>query len=126
MKHIWRFLRDARSLIGCIASLVVLAGVVWTALAQQPTLRYTFDPTAAIPDTLAFMNDRSNSGFPGIGLTGNPADCGFSPGPSGLLNAMCCAGNNAPLNGGDWFAVDGGGNTVNIGIDNGPFTAMAW
>jgi Concanavalin A-like lectin/glucanases superfamily len=117
----------AKSLLGAIAVLVVLASMVSNAPAQPPPpgLQYTFDPAHDDPTVSGGIKDQSGNGHDGTVINSNVAE--LVAGPSGNMNGLHIDYAN--------FADETDGSGINTGtkVDNtdvniflGPFTAMAW
>src|SRR5438132_11631025 len=119
--------RKAKSLIGELAALAVLVGVVSIAAAQpKPTLEYEFDP-AKNKFTPGGIKDLSGNKFDGTELSlGTEAQ--FVQGhakPDGSNSfAIYFLGDPDTSSGGT--GIDTGTDTATVGIDGGPFTVMAW
>ncbi len=116
--------RKAKALIGFLAALMVVVGVVTLAPADL-VLQYTFDQKATPPDTLAAngIHDRSGHGNDGSVITAT--DAMFVNGPSGNPNAIHLTKDDA----GDEFSGSGittNTDTMGLGVDTGPFTLTAW
>jgi hypothetical protein len=116
---------SAKSLMRCMAGLVVLASVVSTATAQTPGLQYTFVQGVDNLNTPGGINDVSGHGHNGTVIDSNLAQ--FIAGPAGNMNAIHIDNDNEP----DETAGSGintGTTTDNpdLNIFNGPYTVMAW
>jgi len=116
-----------KTLIGGIAALVVLAGVVTTATAQPPTpgLQYTFVQGTDDLTTPGGIHDQSPNGHNGTVI--NSAYAEFVAGPAGNMNAIHIDAVNTP------DETDGSGintgvmnNDPTINIFDGPYTLTAW
>jgi hypothetical protein len=114
----------ANSLIGGIAALVVLAGVVSTATAQ-PGLQYTFVQGTDDLTKAGGINDVSGHGHNGTVI--NAAYAAFTTGPAGNMNAIHIDPVNMPDET-DGSGINTGTKTDNadLNIFNGPYTVMAW
>jgi Concanavalin A-like lectin/glucanases superfamily len=116
-----------KSLIGGLAALAVLAGMVSTATAQAPTpgLQYTFVQGVDDPTMPGGIHDQSGNGHDGTVI--NSAFAEMVAGPSGNMNAIHIDLANTP------DETDGSGINTGTMVDNadvnifqGPYTAMAW
>jgi hypothetical protein len=106
----------AKSLIGGMAALAMFAIVVPAALAQpKDTLRYKFSPTT----DLSNIKDASGHGNDGFEASGDPTQAFLVPGHTGA------AGTAVYLSGVDTF-IDTNIDTGTLGLDNNPFTVMAF
>ena len=116
--------RKVKHLLGGIAALVVLAGVVSNASAQLG-LQYKF--VQGVDDLAApgGIHDLSGNGHNGTVINSNLAE--FTTGPAGNNNAIHIDNANGP------DETDGSGintgtltNHPDLNIFNGPYTVMAW
>jgi hypothetical protein len=114
--------RNAKSVVGWVAALVIVGSVVGTASAQlQP--RYTFDPNASPADTATVINDRSGNGNTGTSITASETT--FVLGPAGNMNAIhldCDDSDDSTVGSGISTGID----TFSLGIAQNDFTVMAW
>lgn len=109
--------RKAQSLMGCIAALVLLASGGSTVNAQPTeTLRYNFGSDDDLT-TPGGIHDRSGTGNNGTELSGG-IRATFVPGH--------LSGSLAVYLGGNGTGIATGTDTASVGIDNSPFTAMAF
>src|SRR5438445_6588418 len=109
--------RKAKSLIGCIAALVLLASGESTVNAQPTeTLHYKFAPDDDLT-TPGGIHDRSGNGNNGTELSGGIRATVVPGHRSGSL---------AVYLGGNGTGIDTGTDTAGVGIDNNAFTAMAF
>lgn len=110
-------------LIGALAALVLVAGLVGPASAQppQPQLQYTFDPNSG--DTPDLITDRSGHNYDGKSITSSETT--FVAGPAGNTNAVHfdCEDNDDSTKG---SGISTGVDTQAIGIAFSDFTTMAW
>lgn len=109
--------RKAKSLIGIIAVLALFASVVPRAFAPPPkdTLRYQFTPTT----DLGNIKDSSGNHYDGYEVSGDPTQAFLVPGHKGGAKTAVFLSGVATL-------IDVQLDTGSIGIDNNPFTAMAF
>jgi Concanavalin A-like lectin/glucanases superfamily len=114
----------AKSLLGMIAALVLLATVVSTALADLG-LQYTFVQGVDDLTKAGGINDQSGKGHNGTVINSGFAE--FAAGPSGKMNAIHIDNVNTPDET-DGSGVNTGTKTDNadLNIFNGPYTVMAW
>jgi hypothetical protein len=109
--------RKAKSLIGGIAALLVLAGSAGIVNAQpKETLRYNIGPDDDLT-TPGGIHDRSGKGNNGTELSG---------GNRAVVVPGHTSGSLAVYLGGNGTAIDTGTDTAAVGIDNSAFTAMAF
>jgi hypothetical protein len=112
--------RKAKSLIGGIAALAVLAGIVSTASAQAPKdyLRYRFTQTTDLTAT-GGVKDTGTGKSDGTELSGG-TEAFIVPGHTAGSFACYLAGTGTNT------GIDTGIDTGTAGIATGPFTALAW
>jgi hypothetical protein len=115
--------RKAKSLVGEIAALAVLAGVVSIAAAQpKPTLEYIFNPTTDDLTVSRGIKDHAGNKYDGTeNSLGTEAK--FVPGHLPNTTAVFFLGNDDPDGG---TGIDTGIDTASVGIDGGAFTVVAW
>jgi hypothetical protein len=115
--------RQAKSLIGNLAALVLLAGVVSIAAAQpKPTLEYIFDSTKDSLSKTGGIIDHSTGKNNGTEISGG-TEASFGPGHLSATTAIYLLGDDDPTGG---TGIDTGTDTATVGIDGGAFTVMAW
>ena len=116
----------AKSLLGIVAALAMVACVVSTATAQPPPgLQYTFVMGVDDLTKAGGINDVSGHAHNGTVINSGYAE--FAAGPSGKMNAI----HIDPVNTAD--ETDGSGintgtktDNADLNIFNGPYTVMAW
>jgi hypothetical protein len=122
--------RKARSLIGEIAALAVLASVVSFAAAQpKPTLEYVFNPATDKLDASGGIKDHSGNKYDGSELSLGTSTS-FVKGHLGTVNAVMFLGDDDPNSSmgepGTGTGIDTGIDTATLKMDNQSWTVMAW
>lgn len=123
--------RKARSLIGKIAGLAVLAGTISIAVAAPPTptLEYKFDSAKDKLGITGGIIDYSGNKYNGTELSLG-TETSFVPGHLSGTTALMLLGDDDPTSSsaepGVGTGIDTGIDTGTVGMDNQSWTVMAW
>ncbi len=130
MRSTFRLLRNAQSLLGCIAALVVLGGLASIATAQGPVpdvLWYQFGPTDNVT-MVGGIHDSTANHYDGTVATPSEAELG-QPYHLGGTKAIHLDGDDAIEFGKSWgsgIATFQSADTLGINGVGANYTAMAW